>query len=167
MNLRILVLALLVSIMSIPLVSLHSQNYDFKIYKSFNDLQREHFDIRDDRVHVINFWATWCAPCIKELPYFDALTEKYGDKIKVTLVSLDFPKRIDSALVPFLAKNQLKSEVVLLDDGRANEWIDMVDPNWSGAIPATLVFMNGKKRFYEQEFHSFKELEEIVFLINQ
>lgn len=153
--------------MSIPFASLYSQDYDFKIFKNFSDLESTHFDIRDDRVHVINFWATWCAPCIKELPYLDSLTEKYGDKIKVTLVSLDFPRRIDSALVPFLIKSQLKSEVVLLDDGRANVWIDMVDPGWSGAIPATVVFMNGKKHFYEKEFHSFEEVEEIVLKINQ
>ncbi|HMQ08590.1 MAG TPA: TlpA disulfide reductase family protein [Saprospiraceae bacterium] len=147
--------------------NIFSQEYPFSIYKNFEELQKNHIQVSDDRIHVINFWATWCAPCIKEMPFIDALTSKYGNQIKVTFVSLDFPKRIDTALIPFLEKSDLKSEVVLLDDARANRWIDLVDPDWSGAIPATLIIKNGKRAFYEREFHSFEEIESVVLKLNQ
>ncbi len=144
-----------------------SQESSVKIYNEFSELEKDYFDKRDGKVHVINFWATWCKPCVAEMPYIDALTEKYGEDIKVTLISLDFPRKIKSKLIPFLEKHKLKSEVVLLDDGRVNEWIDQVDPSWSGAIPATVVFKNGVKHFYEQEFHSAEELDNIISKINQ
>ena len=44
------------------------------------------------KVYLIDFWATWCKPCIKELPAFEELNARYQDKgLKVVLVSLDFP----------------------------------------------------------------------------
>ncbi len=143
-----------------------AQNQDVKTYTEFDALAKDYFDIRDGRTHVINFWATWCKPCIKELPYIDQLTEKYGEDIKVTLVSLDFPRKIKTKLIPFMMQHQLRSEVVLLDDGKVNEWIDKVDPSWSGAIPATVVFKDGEKHFYEKEFHSLEEVENIIIKIN-
>jgi thiol-disulfide isomerase/thioredoxin len=58
---------------------------------------------KDETVYVVNFWATWCAPCIKELPYFEQLHENYKDKnVKVILVSLDFPKKAQSNLLSFI-----------------------------------------------------------------
>lgn len=105
------------------------------------------------KTYVINFWATWCAPCVKELPYFEQLNTTYEDKkVEVILVSLDFPKQIESKLKPFLLKNKLKSEVVVLNDVDANTWIPKVDKNWSGAIPATLIYNTQKTVFYEQSF---------------
>jgi thiol-disulfide isomerase/thioredoxin len=146
---------------------INGQESPVKVYSEFAELEKDYFDVRDGKIHVINFWATWCKPCVAEMPYIDALTEKYGDDIKVTLVSLDFPRKIKSKLVPFMEKNQLKSEVVLLDDGNVNVWIDKVDPSWSGAIPATVIFKDSTKYFYEQEFHSAEELDNIISKINQ
>lgn len=100
-------------------------------------------------LHIINFWATWCKPCVAELPYFEKLKE---DGVKVTLVSLDMPKLVESKLIPFLKERKLKSEVVLLDDPDANNWIPKVDENWSGAIPATLILKKDKQKFYEKSF---------------
>ena len=56
----------------------------------------------NDTTYVVNFWATWCKPCVAELPYFEQLTETYkGQKVKVLLVSLDFSKQIESKLLTF------------------------------------------------------------------
>jgi thiol-disulfide isomerase/thioredoxin len=104
----------------------------------------------DDKVHVVNFWATWCAPCIKELPYFEALNKRKN--IEVLLVSLDFPKHKQSRLLPFISKNKLQSKVVLLDDADENYWINDINANWSGAIPATLIYNSQKRDFYERSF---------------
>ncbi len=94
-------------------------------------------------------------PCVKELPYFESLHEILkGKKYRLILVSLDFKKHYESKLLPFIEKNQLQSEVYLLDEPDYNSWIDKVDKSWGGSIPATL-FINYKNKtriFKEQEF---------------
>ena len=103
-----------------------------------------------DKIYVVNFWATWCAPCIKELPYFEALNQQ--EDVVVLLVSLDFPRHKESRLLPFIKKNNVQSTVVLLDDANENYWINDIDSQWSGAIPATLIYTTKKRAFYEQSF---------------
>ena len=116
-----------------------------------------------DQLQVINFWATWCAPCIKELPYFETLNAEAGDQLDVTLVSLDFADEFEKRVLPFVDKRGLKSQVLLLDEIDYNSWIDKVDPSWSGAIPATLIInpSNGKRKFLEKELNE-GELETLV-----
>ena len=80
-------------------------------------------DLSTDKTYVINFWATWCSPCVKELPYFESVNREYSAKnVKVILVSLDFPSQIESKLKPYLKKNKIKSNVILLDDSKMNKW---------------------------------------------
>jgi len=112
-----------------------------------------------NKTYVVNFWATWCAPCIKELPYFEA--QNQNENIDVLLVSLDFPKHKESRLLPFIKKHQLKSKVVHLDDANENFWINAIDSTWSGAIPATLIYNQNKRMFYEQSFTE-DELNQII-----
>jgi len=117
----------------------------------------------DSKTLVVNFWATWCMPCVKELPYFEEANARYeGTDVEIILVSLDFDTHLESKVIPFLEKKEIKSTVVLLDDPDANSWIDKVSPEWSGAIPATLVVQGDRKAFYEQSFHSFDELQQII-----
>ena len=121
------------------------------------------FEDHSDQVYVINFWATWCKPCVEELPYFEEIHKEYkNQEVKVILVSLDFPKQIKSKLIPFLEKHQLKSDVIVLDDPNSNFWINEVDPSWSGAIPATIVYKADKRQFFEKNFISFEELNNII-----
>ena len=107
----------------------------------------------DGKTYIINFWATWCAPCVKELPYFEKIKEEYADNnVEVLLVSLDFPKQVEKKLIPFINKKKLQSEVILLDDVNEDIWIKAIDESWSGAIPATIIYNNNNRKFYEQSF---------------
>ena len=116
-----------------------------------------------DRVQIINFWATWCAPCIKELPLFEKINLERKD-VRVRLVSIDLdldpnPEKVRT----FVLRKKIKSEVFILDERNPNEWIDKVDKAWSGALPATLVINSktGKRRFVEKELHE-GDLEKLI-----
>ncbi len=123
---------------------------------------------KNDTLYVINFWATWCKPCIKEIPAFEKINSDYkSQKVKVLLVSLDFPEQLEKQVIPFIEKRQIKSKVILLDDPDANTWIPKVSTKWSGAIPATLIYNKTERKFYERSF-TFEELEtEITSILNK
>lgn len=138
------------------------EGQDIPVFESFSDLEHL-FQFNNDTTYVINFWATWCGPCVKELPYFEQLHKTYeGQKIKIILISLDFPRQIKTKLLPFIEKHQLKSDVVVLTDGAYNDWIPKVDESWDGAIPVTLVYKQDKSIFTAKEFHDFEALNNIV-----
>ena len=135
-------------------------NNEIEIY-NFSEIEPL-LNYNDNNTYVINFWATWCAPCIKELPYFQEIHDKYGSQnLKVILVSLDFPDKFESQLIPYVKKNNLTPQVILLDDPNENEWIPKVDESWSGALPATLIYSKDKRAFYEQSFTKESLLKEI------
>ena len=129
----------------------------------------ERLEQKNDTVYVYNFWATWCKPCVAELPYFEKLQANYADKkLKVVLVSLDFAEDLSKKVIPFMKKKQLKSEVLLLDAGNPNDWIDKISTEWTGVIPATLIVAKyGKHRaFFQQEFDYETLKEQILPLLN-
>jgi thiol-disulfide isomerase/thioredoxin len=114
-------------------------------------------------LQVINFWATWCAPCVKEMPLFEKLNQDRKD-VKVMLVSLDIDLDPDPEKVrKFITRKKILSKVVILDERNPNSWIDIIDKNWSGALPATLIIngVNGKRRFVERELHE-GDLEKLI-----
>ena len=124
---------------------------ELEVY-DFEGLEK-YLNKKDDKTYIINFWATWCAPCVKELPYFEKLNTDYkSENVEVILVSLDFPKQYDKKLKPFIRENNLKSKVVALNDTDSNTWIPKVSEDWSGAIPATIIYNKEKRNFYEQSF---------------
>jgi len=107
-----------------------------------------------DSVYVINFWATWCIPCRRELPEFVKIQAAYlAKKVKIILVSLDFVNQIDETLIPFLIKNKVNSQVILLNDPDSNSWIDKVDKEWTGSLPATLIYNRKSRYFVEDELN--------------
>jgi len=121
-------------------------------YYEFDEFEK-FLNIKDDQIYVINFWATWCMPCVEELPYFETINATYKHKgVNVILVSLDKKKEIESRLFPFIEKNDIRSQVIVLNSVNPNKWIDSVDPNWSGAIPITIIYNKNKREFYEKTF---------------
>jgi len=147
-----------------PKLSWTMENEVIEVY-NFSELEPQ-LNYNDNTTHIVNFWATWCGPCIKELPYFQELHDSYGqNNVKVVLVSLDFPEKLESQLIPFIKKNNVTPQVILLDDPNENSWIPKIDESWSGALPATLIYNKNERAFYAQSFTRdllFKEVEKFI-----
>lgn len=114
-----------------------------------------YYNKNSDSVYVINFWATWCKPCVEELPYLQRITEKYADKkVRLILVSLDFASFFPAKIETFVKKQNITTPVVWLNETDADYFCNAIDKKWSGVIPATLI-VNSKKnyrQFYEEAF---------------
>lgn len=137
---------------SVPELNLPEDTHSSLITVDFIGLE-PYLNKADDKTYIVNFWATWCKPCVEELPYFEQAGKKYKDQnVEVLLVSLDFPNQADKQLKPFIEKNKITSPVILLNDPDQNSWISKVDSSWTGAIPATLIFNKNKRAFYEKSF---------------
>ena len=115
------------------------------------------------KVKVYNFWATWCGPCIKEMPLFEKLSAGRPD-VAVTLVSLDLDLDPDPAKVyKFIERKKIKSRVLMLDERDPNAYIEKIDKRWSGALPATVIIntATGKRLFVQQELKD-GDLEKLI-----
>jgi thiol-disulfide isomerase/thioredoxin len=129
--------------------TVHSQNVPvIKI----TDLEKR---IRNnsDTTYIVNFWATWCSPCVKELPDLDSINKIYKDKkVKVLLITMDFKEDV-SKVNSFVETKRIRSEVALLDEVNGNYFIPKISDKWTGALPATLIINNEKKfnHFFEKK----------------
>ncbi len=120
-------------------------------------------------LHVVNFWATWCPPCVTELPYFEKMSKEYqGKGVKFILISLDFPSQIESRLIPFLKTNKITADVRVMTDLDYNSWIEKVDGSWQGNIPVTLFFNNARKiKYFHPSELTEKELKDLITKYNK
>jgi thiol-disulfide isomerase/thioredoxin len=115
-----------------------------------------------DTVYVVNFWATWCKPCVQELPAFDSLsTVIKNHKVKILLVSLDFAEDLTPRVNPFLIRNKIRTECVLLDEVNGNDFINKIAQSWSGAIPATYL-KYGKRNWLAEKKFTRNELQKMI-----
>ena len=114
-----------------------------------------------DSILVINFWATFCKPCVGEIPYYQSITDKYkSQKVKLMLVSLDLKESFPDKIKSFASKHNFYKQIVWLNETDADYFCPKIDKNWSGALPTTL-FVNtktGYRKLIEQQLNE-KEFE--------
>jgi thiol-disulfide isomerase/thioredoxin len=138
--------------------------------KKINITELQSYISQSDHPLIVNFWATYCAPCIKEIPYFQSLTEKYRERhIELLLVSLDLPNYYPSKISTFAKANNLTANIFWLNETNADYFCPMIDKKWSGGIPSTL-FINHKthyRRFFERQLTEGQVLENIQTLVKE
>jgi thiol-disulfide isomerase/thioredoxin len=151
----------------IPLITLILVFYSFALEAQIATqikfpVVKEILSRETDTTYVINFWATWCAPCVEELPGFLRLEKEFKDrKVKFYYISLNFKREIEDQLLPFLKKNEITSTVYLLNEPDYNSWIDKVDATWLGSIPATLIISHKpESRFFQEASFTFEALKQ-------
>ena len=116
---------------------------------------------------IINFWATWCRPCVNELNYFEKVVDKFKDQnVKLVLISVDYPDYYNT-VVSFVKSRGYKATVYWLDEQETSVIQSSIDKGFEGVIPATLM-VNKAKNY--RVFHSGqltentlkKEIEKLV-----
>ena len=116
----------------------------------------------NDTLYVVNFWATWCKPCVAEMPYFELADASFrSQKVKVIFVSLN-SAREKPVVEKFANDKEVKPDVMLLNAGNPNLWIDSIDNTWSGSIPATAMYKKGKKVYFREGEFTQNELDSII-----
>ncbi len=121
-----------------------------------------------DKPTIFNFWATFCKPCIEEIPYFQELAKKYDSAgVQLVLISLDLSEAYPKQISSFATKYKFKSPMKFLDETNADLFCPVVDSTWSGSIPATLFVNNktGYRKFYEEQLSKKKLESEIENMI--
>lgn len=119
---------------------------DPMITMGFEDFKSK-IETPSDDLRIYNFWATWCAPCIDEMPYFES-TVKNTKGTSLVFVSLDDDRRPERVKA-FVEKKGFSSPIWLLSEKEQKDWKQKLKKDWSGAIPATLfVTAEGKRHFH-------------------
>jgi thiol-disulfide isomerase/thioredoxin len=133
---------------------------------NITDLQE--YISKSEKPLVINFWATFCKPCIEEIPYFqNTIKEKYNGLVDLVLVSLDMPDYFPLKITSFVTKRSFSFPIVWLNETDADYFCPKIDQQWSGAIPATLMVnnKNSYRKFYNRQLTPLQFEKELKSLL--
>ena len=117
---------------------------------------------------IVSFWASWCGPCVREIPWFEKNVAAYGKKVRLVLVSMDFAEDYPKTISAFAKKNGYRSQIIWLNETNADEFCPQIDKAWDGAIPATLMVNNKTqyRQFFGQQLPEEKFKLELARLIS-
>lgn len=127
------------------------------VYENFADVEGL-FRQSSDTTYVVNFWATWCAPCREEIPLLQQLAlDKSGEKIQIVLVSLDTEQSAIDRIPAFLTKEAPGLPAIVMTD-EGEEWGKSIDRVWSGSLPTTIIYKGALRYVYRREFRTYTDL---------
>jgi thiol-disulfide isomerase/thioredoxin len=124
------------------------------------------------KVVLVNFWATWCEPCVEEFPDLMKLAREYRPRgLEIIFVSIDDPEEINAKVLPFLQAQNVSFQTYIKQAKDDEAFINAIDPNWSGAIPATFIYdANGmlvKRLVAQQNYETFAEAVQPLLMVSQ
>ena len=98
-------------------------------------------DSNKGKVVLVNFWATWCKPCVKEFPELVKLYNDYKDKgFAMVFISADVPEEVKTKVIPFLNKQGVDFATYYNGFDKPEDLINYIDKDWQGAIPSTYIY---------------------------
>ncbi len=116
---------------------------------------------RKEKILFLNVWATWCQPCVEEFPDLVNLSNEYRNAaVDIVAISVDYPDEVESKILPFLTSQNVPFTVYVANVKKDEDFINALNPSWSGAVPATFIFdATGKQRafmFGQKNYKTFK-----------
>jgi len=153
-----------VSPMMKELLTANDPALKYPVYSAFSEIEPLLTRKDDNITYIVNFWATWCRPCIAEMAYFEQLTSATSrDEVQVIMISLDKPEDVRTKMKDFVESRPLNLPVVAFTDNFYDGWIYKVDQKWQrSSIPVTLFYRNGQRYFNKGAISSYRELEGLV-----
>jgi thiol-disulfide isomerase/thioredoxin len=118
---------------------------------------------------IVNFWATFCVPCLQEIPYFQEITDRYKAKnVSLLLVSLDMKQAYPVKVNEMARRLKLAYPVVWLDETNADYFCPKIDTSWTGGMPSSLFVNNatGYHKFFEEPLSREKLEEEVKVMVS-
>ena len=118
---------------------------------------------------VIDFWATFCVPCLQEIPYFQEITEKYrSQEVSILLVSLDLKEYYPDSIIATVKKHKISQPVVWLNETNADYFCPKIDTTWTGGMPSSLFVNNatGYHKFFEEPLSKEKLEDEVRVMVS-
>ena len=111
---------------------------------------------------VVNFWASYCQPCLTEIPDLQALALKYKDRVDVVFVSTDEPAGAMHAQ-SVLARRKLIVPSFIVSNADPRPFITLIDDKWQGEMPTTVIYgPDGQKQQLLIAQHSSAEFESVI-----
>lgn len=122
----------------------------------------EHIANSDSEVVLVNLWATWCSPCVKEFPEIVSLAKRYDRaSLDIVFVSLDFPEDREQTLA-FL-EDKSWTRLSYIRDGLDSDFVNGFITEWTGAVPATFVYdSSGDLVWSKESITSETELSSVI-----
>jgi thiol-disulfide isomerase/thioredoxin len=133
-----------------------------KLYKQWSELPvtvetidasgiKELIENKSDKLRLINVWATWCGPCVMEFPDFVRIDRIYRSRnFEFISINADNMSRKDNVL-KFLQKNEASNKNFIFSSDNNTELVEAIDPQWTGALPYTLLVEQGGKIIYRMQ----------------